>query len=973
MKNILLSGILCLVICPGTAFSQEYSYTNYNIANGLAGSSLYCITQDKDGFIWVGTEAGVSRFDGAHFRNFTTKDGLPDLEVLQIFGDSKGRVWIAPFRKAVCFYYQGKIHNAENDSILSHIHLDHNAEGFAEDAKGNILIEERTSLQIVKPDGSIVRFDSLGGERINECVASSVSPSGNFFALIGGWIMEFSPAGLLGKDPVNLPVDYRNRNFVAMNSALVTWLGSTSTYFIQSLSNGKLSSQNFDPERNGHISFSVVGDSLVYWNGSSGSAEHNFYTGQTRLYLPGFRVSKVFRDNFGNLWLTSIGKGLFRLNSNDTRLVRLAGANGQPANVLGLARLGDQLWVGDDHERIFRLSVPDMTAKGGQLFFHYASNRILYLGLTDRDKLVAGTDDGLFEGTREPRFLRRLSTGVKSAVRVDEHTLLVGFSWGAATVDLPTFRITDTLWHERSTVVFYTKDTVYVGTLNGLYRSVKGQPPVFLGEQTPFLRRRISSIAQSADGTLWISSYDAGIIGFRDGRQTISITSRSGLTSDFCRTLLVHGNALWAGTDKGLNRISLDKRDYTVTRYTSRDGLASDVINAICADSAVVYVGTPEGLNYFDEHKMTSESHCLLYLLSVMNDDRDRIADTSHLVINYSARHLRFEFAAIDYKSAGDITYRYRMSGLDDKWIETKQNELEYPDMPPGNYTFQLQAIDRFGVLSRMLTVPLEVTAPLWKRPWFIVAAWLASLGLLWTLVSLRLRRLRRRQQEKEQLVHEMNQLKNTALKSQMNPHFIFNCLNSIQHSIFAGDTDAANSYISGLARLIRMTLNDSSRAFVSVGDEVDYLGLYLQLEKMRFREKIGYEITVDPAVDRTIVLIPPMLIQPYVENALHHGLRPKTEGVGRVSIRIERKDDRLLVLVEDNGVGRAPAEYAITTDEHLSKGMSLTEGRLEILSRLYERPFGINVLDLKDENGRPAGTRIVIDLPLFLESSLYT
>ncbi|HEV9038292.1 MAG TPA: histidine kinase, partial [Puia sp.] len=527
--------------------------------------------------------------------------------------------------------------------------------------------------------------------------------------------------------------------------------------------------------------------------------------------------------------------------------------------------------------------------------------------------------------------------------------------------------------HERATVVYYSKDTIYVGTLNGLYRSANGQPPVFLGDQDPFLRRRISSIAESADGTLWISSYDAGIIGFKDGRQTSSITSRQGLTSDFCRNLVVNGNTLWAGTDKGLNRIRLDRPDHPVIQYTSRDGLASDVINAVCIDSPVVYVGTPEGLNYFDENKMASQSHCLLYLMSVMNDDRDRISDTSHLVIPYTDRRIRFEFAGIDYKSAGDITYRYRMSGLDEKWIETKQNVLEYPDMPSGNYTFQLQAIDRFGVHSRLMTVPLEVTAPLSKRAWFIVTAWLASLGLLWMLVSLRVQRIRRRQQEKERLTREMNQLKNTALKSQMNPHFIFNCLNSIQHSIFTGDTDAANSYISGLARLIRMTLNDSSRSFVSIEDEADYLGSYLQLEKMRFKEKIGYEIGIDPTIDRSAVLIPPMLIQPYVENALHHGLGPRPEGKGRVTIRIDRKGDRLIVVVEDNGVGRASAEHRITTGEHLSKGMSLTEGRLEILSRLYERPFNISVVDLKDDRDRPAGTRIVIDLPLFLETSLYT
>jgi len=972
MKNILISGVLCLLVLPRLALSQEYSYSNYNIANGLAGSSVYCITQDKEGFIWLGTEAGASRFDGTHFRNFTTKDGLPDLEVLQIFADSKGRVWMAPFTKAICYYYQGRIHNPQNDSMLSRIHLQQNAEGFQEDAQGNILIEEREDLYIIKTDGSIIRLDSLGGERISDCVASSTSAGGHFLAQVGSSIMEFSPAGLIHKTAFNILPAYRNPAFIAMKPRLVSWLDSTTIYCVRPVPDGRLVRHTFDPAVYGHVCVSIVGDSLAYWNGSSGTMEYNYYTGRMRLLLPGIRVSRVFRDDYGNLWFTSIGKGLFRLNSNDTRLVRLSGNNGQPANVMALASLDHQLWVGDDRERIFRLTLPDMTPSGGRQFYFYASNRILYLGLFGKDKIIVGSDEGLLEGTREPRFTDVISSGVKMASRIDENSLLVGFSWGAAIVDVRNFRIVDTLWHERATVVFYTNDTIYVGTLNGLYRSVKGQPPVFLGEKTPFLRRRISSVAESADGTLWISSYDAGIIGFKDDRQTISITGRQGLTSDFCRTLLMHGNALWVGTDKGLNRIRLDKPGYPITQFTSRDGLASDMINTICVDSSVVYVGTPEGLNYFDENKMATGSHCLLYLMSVMNDARDHIADTAHLVIPYTDRRVRFEFAGISYKSAGDITYRYRMAGIDDKWHETKEDFLEYPDIPSGNYTFQLQAIDKFGVHSRLLTVPMEVTARLWERTWFIVTAWLASLGLLWLLISLRMRRFRRRQQEKERLIREMHLLENTALKSQMNPHFVFNCLNSIQQSIFAGDTVAANSYIAGLARLIRMTLHNSSRSFVHIDDEIDYLTSYLQLEKMRFKEKIDYGVNIDPSVDRSAVLIPPMLIQPYVENSLVHGLGPKKDGKGYIRIRIHRTGDRLIVAVEDNGVGRVAAGLTQSTG-HPSIGMALTEDRINILNKLYERPFTISIVDLKDDRDRPAGTRIVIDLPLFLEKAMYS
>ncbi|HVS98677.1 MAG TPA: histidine kinase [Puia sp.] len=972
MKNTLLLGILCVLALPRIALSQEYSYTHYDIADGLAGSSAYCITQDSDGFIWIGTDAGVSRFDGAHFRNFTTKDGLPDLEVLQIFGDSKGRVWMAPFRNAVCYYYQGRIHNSQNDSTLRKMRLRENIQSFAEDAQGNILIQEKKALHILKADGSYIRMDSLDHQPVWHSEVASASIAGNFQVQVGPSVIEFSPERLVRKTRIGYWDDVPA--YIAMNPSIVAYLGWPFAYTFYSFAGKRVITQPYDPKHHAHISFSILDDSLVYSNEALGTTEYNIHTGQTRQFLPGVRVSKVFRDRFGNVWFTSLGRGLFRLISNDTRLIRLPVGSREQSSVLSITRSRDELWVGGDRENIFRISLPGMSLHDGKFFNLFSSNRVLYIDTIGSDKMIAGTDYGLIEGTRGLRCITHFYTGVKSVVHLGDTALLVGCSWGAGTVHLPDFRIADTLWRERTTVVFCSKDTIYVGTLNGLYRSVHGGPPIDLGAQDPFLRRRISSIAESPDGTLWIASYDdAGIIGFKDGRQTISLTTRQGLTSDFCRTLSIHGNSLWVGTDKGLNRVRLDEPGYPVTQFTTRDGLASDMINTIYIDSSRVYVGTPEGLNYFNENKMTGESHCLLYLLSVANGDKDRIADTNHLVIPYSDRRVRFEFAAIDFRADGDVTYRYRLAGLDDKWTQTKENFLEYPNMPSGDYALELQAIDKFGVHSRLLSIPLEVTARLWERTWFILTAWLASLAVLWLLISFRIRRIRRRQQEKDRLLLEMNRLENTALKSQMNPHFIFNCLNSIQQSIFSGDTASANSYIAGLARLIRMTLHNSSRSFVHIDDEIDYLSSYLQLEKMRFKEKIDYEITIDPSIDRAAALIPPMLIQPYVENSLVHGLGPKKAGKGRIAIRIDKVGSRLIVTIEDNGVGRDAAAAAAQPAGHPSVGMALTKDRIDILNKLYERPFSITVADLKDDHDRPTGTRIVIDLPLFLEQTLYS
>jgi ligand-binding sensor domain-containing protein len=981
-------------------FSQEYSYTHYDAGQGLAGSRVYCITQDKFGFIWVGTENGVCRFDGSHFSIYTTKDGLPDLEVLQIFADTRGRVWMAPFRKSVCYYLDGRIHTEQNDSLLARVHLNQNIESFAEDASGNILMQERNALHLLRRDGSIVYYDSLDHAPI-ACLKVSTSASGHFLAQTGRKVVEFSGEGAFGSVDIPIPPPFLDHtNNIALSPHYLVYKSAPGGYTIRSLSGNTVVQCRYDSVHNSHVSFSIIGDSLIYSNETSGSLEYNVNTGRRRRFLEGIVVSKTFEDRTGNTWFTTLGSGLYRLNSNDIQTVHLAPDAGGRSGITAISRLGNELWVGDDRDELYVLSLPGHVLEARHPFFYNMPTRICFIDSVGGNRIVTASEFGMTEGTRGWKFIRELPNSVKSAALIDSRRLLIGGSWGAGIFDLVNFRFTEILWQERCTAVFYHADTIYVGTLNGLYRSTGGQSPVFLGDKVPFLRRRISRITEAADGVLWIASYDdAGIIGYKDGRCVASLGRQQGLTSDICRTLLADGSVLWVGTDKGLNRVELDKPGYPTTPYTFQDGLGSDLINTLFVDGTTTYVGTEDGLSFFDKKRPAGSESCLLYLTSLGNSGRERIGDTSRLELPYTDKRVRFEFVALSFRSAGEITYRYRMLGLDTVWRETRENVVEYPDLPSGTYEWQLMAVNRFGNRSRLLTVPVRVDIQFWKRTWVLVSVWLLSILASWGAVSLRVRWIRRRQREKEALQQRMNELESTALKSQMNPHFIFNCLNSIQNSIFSGDVRSANRYIAGLAGLIRMTLNNSSRTFVSIGEEVEYLCSYLELEKMRFKDKIDYELTVDETLDRAVVLIPPMLIQPYVENGLHHGLHHKKEGRGTIKVRLQRWEDGLLVTVEDNGVGR-PAGMGesergaqvgersvgegkrvarevgrvareVKRGEHSPKGMSLTEDRIAILNKLYGDKTRLEIIDLKDAEGRPAGTRIEIRLPLSTNLSL--
>ncbi len=317
MKLIFLPVFCCCLWVPNLLFAQEYSYTHYDIADGLAGSTVYCLAQDRDGFIWAATETGVSRFDGTHFKNFTIADGLPDIEVLQLFGDRDGRLWMAPFRKSVCYWYGGRIHNQDNDSTLKMVHLRQNVEYFVQDSAGNILIQENSALHLVLTNGTVKEFDSLGQVPIDASVASALDQSGRFLVQVGDRVFRITEDGFsLIRE---LPSIATHQNLIAMSSSYLIWRGAMPIYSILSLATGDLVKRTFQQDTYRHISFTLLQDSLLYVNEILGCTENNIQSGKTRWFLPDKPVSRVFRDMDGNLWFATLGQGIYRLNSDAVR------------------------------------------------------------------------------------------------------------------------------------------------------------------------------------------------------------------------------------------------------------------------------------------------------------------------------------------------------------------------------------------------------------------------------------------------------------------------------------------------------------------------------------------------------------------------------------------------------------------------------------------------------------------------------
>jgi ligand-binding sensor domain-containing protein len=970
-RNLFLAMLtgLCL---PISCYAQEYSYTHYDIGDGLAGSTVYCIAQDRDGFIWASTETGVSRFDGTHFRNFTIADGLPDIEVLQLFGDRDGRLWMAPFRKSVCYWYKGRIHNQDNDPILSKVHLRQNIEYFVEDSAGNMLIQENSALHLILRNGTVKEYDSLGQVPVFPSVAACLDSSGHFLVQVGDRVFRISEAGFSLVRV--LPFTVVHPNLVAMSGSSVIWRVAASTYSVLSLVTGRVFRRKVGLNLYRHISFTLLQDSLLYVNEIFGCQENNIRSGETRRFLSDKPVSRVFRDMDGNLWFATLGQGIYRLNSDQFGIRKIPSLHAETSSVVSILRTEEGLWVGNDRQQLFRLSLPGLRDDPRNSNEPVAKNRLLYLDTVNDGKIVAGGDNHLAE-LKGPGYrpIRMVSASVKSIVRRPDGRLLVATVWGVGNFDVKRWRFIDTFWRERATAVSCYLDTVYIGTLTGLYRLVGNRPPELMGASEPLLRTRISAIVRGARGIYWIATYGSGIVGFRGDSVVTVINKQHGLTSDICRCLLLHNQILWEGTDRGLNRIELDKPGYPVTAFTSNDGVGSDIINTVYASDSMIYVGTPAGLSYFNPGKIGEHEPCRVYLLSALSGSgTDRVGDTANLVIPFGDRSIRFGYVGISYRSGGDITYRYRMMGLDSSWRTTRLTELEYAVLPPGAYEFQLTAINKFGASSGLLSQRFSVVTPFWLTTWFdVLVVVIFALGTL-GMASWRIRTIRRRQREKDQLARKMMELERMALQAQMNPHFIFNCLTSVQQYVVDRDIFSANKYIAGLARLIRLTLHNSSLAFITLADEVAYLSAYLALEKLRFKEKMEYAIDVDPQILQNSCYIPPMLIQPYVENSVRHGLRHRKGRMGHIWLRVsqgkEPQRPGLTVIVEDNGIGRERSAQYKTAEhiEYQSKGMTMTADRIRIINATYGADIQVEVIDLKDADNQAAGTRVVMQFKAF-------
>jgi anti-sigma regulatory factor (Ser/Thr protein kinase) len=497
---------------------------------------------------------------------------------------------------------------------------------------------------------------------------------------------------------------------------------------------------------------------------------------------------------------------------------------------------------------------------------------------------------------------------------------------------------------------------LWFSNIRGLHY-LKGKSLTELYKKYSQLRHRITDIATLPDNTVICSSYGFGVFVLKDSKLVKSITTRDGLSSNICKKLFVEGTNAWVVTGKGISKIGFQTGKAEVNNYNTENGLLSNEINDIYVENDTAYIASNSGLTIFREAiepEKTSIPPVLIRSVSVNNQPStfERIKNLSHLENNVSVT-----FICMDYANPKQVIYSYR-TNQKEPWIETDEQTIEFSSLKPGKYNLEIRAKSMYTGWTKPTRIHLNVDEPLWMRWWFIALAAVSATFLLF-LIMHRYYRLKQIEEEEKLLTKtRLISLEQQALQAMMNPHFIFNVMNSIQYFINTKDNTMANQVLTGFARLIRKNLDICNKSYISIEEEITYLGLYLSLEKLRFGEKMSYSINTNTDIDLADTYIPSMLLQPYVENAIWHGIMPMNDP-GEIRLDIISAGHNLVLTIRDNGVGIDESLKSKSSD-HISRGMQLTQQRIGLMNK-----FSKNTISISVSQQTSGGTIVTVKVPL--------
>jgi ligand-binding sensor domain-containing protein len=962
--------------------SQQFHFKNYSVESGLPFVQVYCMYQDSKGYLWCGGYGGLSRFDGKQFMNYSPKNGL----------------------------------------------INHYVNAICEDDSGAIYAGTVEGLSILKNKKIIANFGTKNGLTENTINALCYRKNEGVYIGTTNGLFCFSN----GKFSTVAGFEKREIKCLQTMKTILCIGTENGLFYYDKKSNTSKKQEGLDNNSINCISFSVEDSSLMVgtMKGFSiirtTSKPYNFHEENG---LIDENITSIYSEGINNIWIGS-GSGLLNFNGKEFSFYNIYNENNSNHIRCILKDIEGNLWLGT-HTGLFRYRDNAFsTFKNGGI-----GNAMVFQIFRDKkNELWMGSDHGVYRYNQG--FFTLLSTKdglpdnfCSALFEDDDGTIWLATNKGMALYKNGSiksftkqqgFKITPPL-----SVIYKDKqNTIWVGGKDGVaaFKKINGSyiPTYYI---LPGLTQEwgVTSCVEDNNGAFWLGTSGEGLYKFENGNFVLKstalnikpssfftllcdknntlyaatlnglwiydqtnntqkiISEKEGLNSELIYSVKFtdNENAIWIGTNQGINKMDLDKfrasKTIDISAYGKEDGFSGVECNSygIWEDKdSTMWFGTVGGIIKYQPNafkRNTQESKTYITSITLQNADTT-LAEGALLPYNYN--NIGFYYRGISLTNPDRVRYIKMLEPLETKWSEPSTEDYsKYGNLAPGKYTFKVKSCNSEGVWNKeAVTFSFEIKTPFFKTWWFITSIIVLIVALVMIVFRIRIQNIRKKQKEEFDRKVEISKIELKALRAQMNPHFVFNSLNSIQHYILNSKSSEAAKYLNKFAKLIRIILSNSEKAMVTVNEDVESLNLYLELESMRFDGKFDYSINVDKSVDGDYDEIPPMLMQPYIENAILHGLNPK-ETKGHLKIDIFIKNNYIVCRISDDGIGRVKSgEIKRTTpsNAHKSLGMKITSERVRILNDINKSDLSVSVTDLQDANGNSAGTMVELYIPHF-------
>lgn len=981
---------LCMfqeVLGQKESFSLIPTPIRYNINDGLPSKETYDILQDDDGIIWVASDRGVSSFNGYEFNTFTTADGLMDNCIIRMDMDEEGRIWLLgangqltlldnnnwispsindqlenkskfsrPMDMAIddgdtvwIFYSSvragtslAKYHHSSNESIILSKELPNYPILVKTCGQNSIsALHYPYNGQPVQPYAKLGQVDGLGGlpKHTSKLLIPMTRLNGEkrrapsfVYSLTRTRSDKFHNRQVISVDNVFYHI---------MNQRLVQLFQVNSEILDMHLSKDSL----WIATRNqGVFLYALDADSFVLKN----------------RFLQGNSVSSVLRDRVGDIWFTTLNSGIVHLPQGPIYTSELR--NLKTTNVRKIRRHKDKLVIlssrrtlqvlGKEREKFV---LRELKKYPRVIDFSIDKTGIVWPTGNNRVKPIHVNGD-IVEAVAPRGMIRHYQTQSGLYVGARYSTAFIGKNpniEGAEKVfDLPSIRPN----------AFYEDEDhrLLLGTSAGIFQISTDSFWKWKPDQ-PFSKESVTTIAEISSnhviGTLGNGLYIESV-----KNNFLNISRKQGLLSNAVNDILVIDSVTLAvASNKGVGFLNISNlSEISFTHLNVKNGLLSNDVQALEKLGNYMAIGTAEGLNFWALDGTVPSTNSINILIDGVENGTESLPVKNAYEIQENKDGLTFHFTGIDYTQRGNITYAYRLSPVHNNWLTTHKRSIQFNSFAFGEHYLEISAIDPTTkeVIPTGKKIIISVVRPFYKSPWFSLGVSLIVILFMAVLSYVYVKMIKKQNHLHQQLMAtEQN-----ALKAQMNPHFLFNAMNSVQNFIAINDKKAAFTFIARFSQLVRSIVDNSTKKMVSLHEEMEGWKAYLELEKIRFDNKFDYNLYVNQQASfkSQEIEIPGMLVQPFLENALLHGLRP-LDHKGMLSINVLSDSEYLTISICDNGIGRKKSAENRRKLEHYhdSQGLKNIEKRIELLNTLQKVSIFLDIVDI-DDNGK-TGTLVIL------------